>query len=133
MGKGVKLLLPNDNLVVEKLDFANKTVSPGKHIDPDADIEDGWEGVDIGPETIKRFSEERRAVVHLLRSRLIVRRSASVNGCYEAIGQHQSVISPLVSGLVREACPVQRSIEPLAAAIPGKHAASSVRPVRGWS
>jgi phosphoglycerate kinase len=58
MAKGVKLLLPNDNLVVEKLDFANKTVSPGKHIDPDADIDDGWEGVDIGPSTIKRFSEE---------------------------------------------------------------------------
>lgn len=58
MAKGVKLLLPNDNLVVEKLDFANKTVSPGKHIDPDADIDDGWEGVDIGPETIKRFAEE---------------------------------------------------------------------------
>jgi phosphoglycerate kinase len=58
MAKGVKLLLPNDNLVVEKLDFANKTVSPGKHIDPDADIDDGWEGVDIGPETMKRFSEE---------------------------------------------------------------------------
>jgi phosphoglycerate kinase len=56
--KGVKLLLPNDNLVVEKLDFANKTVSPGKHIDPDGDIDDGWQGVDIGPETIKRFSEE---------------------------------------------------------------------------
>jgi len=58
MSKGVKLLLPNDNLVVEKLDFANKTVSAGKHIDPDADIDDGWEGVDIGPETIKRFVDE---------------------------------------------------------------------------
>ena len=58
MAKGVKLLLPNDNLVVEKLDFANKTVSAGKHIDPDADIDDGWEGVDIGPATIKRFTEE---------------------------------------------------------------------------
>ena len=56
--KGVKLLLPSDNLVVEKLDFANKTVSAGKHIDPDADIDDGWEGVDIGPVTIKQFSEE---------------------------------------------------------------------------
>jgi phosphoglycerate kinase len=29
-----------------------------KHIDPDADIDDGWEGVDIGPVTIKQFSEE---------------------------------------------------------------------------
>jgi phosphoglycerate kinase len=58
MAKGVKLLLPIDNLVVEKLDFANKTVSAGKHIDPDADIDDGWEGVDIGPAAIKSFSEE---------------------------------------------------------------------------
>jgi phosphoglycerate kinase len=56
--KGVKLLLPSDNLVVQKLDFANKTISPGKHIDPDADIDDGWEGVDIGPASIKCFSEE---------------------------------------------------------------------------
>jgi phosphoglycerate kinase len=56
--RGVKLLLPNDNLVVEKLDFANKVASPGKHTEPDADIEDGWEGVDIGPATIQRFTEE---------------------------------------------------------------------------
>ena len=56
--KGVKLLLPTDNLVVEKLDFKNKTVSPGRHNDPDADIDDGWEGVDIGPVTIKQFTEE---------------------------------------------------------------------------
>jgi phosphoglycerate kinase len=56
--KGVKLLLPSDNLVVEKLDFKNKTVSAGRHIDPDADIDDGWEGVDIGPVTIQQFTEE---------------------------------------------------------------------------
>ena len=55
--RGVKLLLPIDNFVVEKLDFKAKTVSPGKYVGADL-IPDGWEGVDIGPETIKLYSEE---------------------------------------------------------------------------
>lgn len=55
--RGVQLLLPVDNYVVEKLDFKAKTVSPGKYTAVDADIEDGWEGVDIGPETIRIFSD----------------------------------------------------------------------------
>ena len=56
--KGVKFLLPVDNYIVETLDFKNKTVSPGKYTAPGEDIPDGWEGVDIGPETIKLFSAE---------------------------------------------------------------------------
>ncbi len=56
--KGVKFLLPVDNLIVETLDFKNKTISAGKYTTPGAGIPDGWEGVDIGPETIKLFSAE---------------------------------------------------------------------------
>ena len=56
--KGVKFLLPVDNYIVETLDFANKTVSPGKFTAPGEDIPDGWEGVDIGPETIQLFAAE---------------------------------------------------------------------------
>jgi len=56
--KGVKFLLPVDNYIVETLDFKNKTVSPGKTTGVGEDIPDGWEGVDIGPETIKLFSAE---------------------------------------------------------------------------
>lgn len=56
--KGVKFLLPVDNMIVENLDFGAKTVSPGKFTTPSTGIPDGWEGVDIGPETIKLYSAE---------------------------------------------------------------------------
>jgi phosphoglycerate kinase len=56
--KGVKFLLPVDNMIVENLDFGAKTVSPGKFTTPGSGIPDGWEGVDIGPETIKLYSAE---------------------------------------------------------------------------
>ncbi|HEX8294750.1 MAG TPA: phosphoglycerate kinase, partial [Chthoniobacteraceae bacterium] len=56
--KGVKFLLPVDNYIVETLDFKAKTVSPGRYTSPGEDIPDGWEGVDIGPETIKLYSAE---------------------------------------------------------------------------
>jgi phosphoglycerate kinase len=50
--KNVKLFLPLDNVVAD--DFSNdankQTVKTGT-------IPDGWEGLDIGPETIKLFSE----------------------------------------------------------------------------
>ena len=50
--KGVKLYFPVDNVVAD--DFSNdanrQTVKTGE-------IPDGWEGLDIGPETIKIFSE----------------------------------------------------------------------------
>jgi len=56
--KGVKFLLPVDNYIVEKFDFATKTVSPGKYTSPGQNIPDGWEGVDIGPETLKAYQAE---------------------------------------------------------------------------
>ena len=56
--KGVKFLLPVDNYIVEELDFGAKTVSPGRYTAPGDDIPDGWEGVDIGPESVKLFTAE---------------------------------------------------------------------------
>jgi phosphoglycerate kinase len=57
--KGVKFLLPIDTYIVEHFDFKAKTVTPGgKYLPVGADIPDGWEGVDIGPETVQLFSKE---------------------------------------------------------------------------
>jgi len=56
--RGVKLLLPEDTLMVEKLDFADRQVSPGKFTQPGEDIPDGWEGVDIGPQARQTYAKE---------------------------------------------------------------------------
>jgi phosphoglycerate kinase len=56
--KGVKLILPVDNYIVQELNFGAKTVGPGKYTQPGEDIPDGWEGVDIGPETVKLYAAE---------------------------------------------------------------------------
>jgi phosphoglycerate kinase len=56
--KGVKFLLPVDTFVTEHFDFKAKTISPGKYLAPGEGIADGWEGVDIGPETVKLFCAE---------------------------------------------------------------------------
>ena len=50
--KGVKLLLPTDTVVGDKFDAQanSKVVKAGE-------IEDGWEGMDIGPETAKAYAE----------------------------------------------------------------------------
>jgi phosphoglycerate kinase len=57
--KGVKFLLPVDTYIVEHFDFKAKTVTPGgKYLKPGEGIPDGWEGVDIGPETVKLYSAE---------------------------------------------------------------------------
>jgi len=53
--KGVKMLLPVDNVVADdfKADAAHKVVSS-------KDITPGWQGLDIGPETREMFGEEIR-------------------------------------------------------------------------
>lgn len=56
--RGVKLLLPEDTFMVEKLDFAARQVSPGKFTQPGEDIPDGWEGVDIGPQARQNYAKE---------------------------------------------------------------------------
>jgi len=52
--KGVEFLLPEDNLVANALDFGAKTLGETKVVE--GDIEDGWEGVDIGPKTAAKYA-----------------------------------------------------------------------------
>ena len=50
--KGIKFLLPVDNVAADKFDNdANTKVCPADN------IPDGWQGLDIGPKTIEIFSE----------------------------------------------------------------------------
>jgi 3-phosphoglycerate kinase len=51
--KGVKFLLPVDTLITNSLDFDAKQIGESKIVD--GDIPDGWEGVDIGPQTINLY------------------------------------------------------------------------------
>lgn len=64
--KGVKFLLPSDNLIVQGLDFKGKTFTASQHTQPGEGIPDGWEGVDIGPETIKAYEEELKSAKTIL-------------------------------------------------------------------
>jgi len=54
--KGVKFLLPLDNLGVKELDFKAGTFSDSDFFE--GNIEDGFEGVDIGPKSIELFKNE---------------------------------------------------------------------------
>jgi phosphoglycerate kinase len=56
--KGVKFLLPIDTFITESFDFKAKTISPGKYLAVNEEIPDGWEGIDIGPESVKLFEAE---------------------------------------------------------------------------
>ncbi len=51
--KGVKLMLPVDNVVADKFGPDANAKVVDSH-----EIPDGWEGLDIGPETAKLYSEE---------------------------------------------------------------------------
>ncbi len=53
--KGVKLLLPTDNNCTDMLDFANAKIGALKVM---SEIEDGWQGVDIGPKTLEAYKNE---------------------------------------------------------------------------
>lgn len=57
--KGVKILLPIDTLITNKLDFGAATVGDTKVIE--GDIPDGWEGVDVGPKSIALFQQTAAA------------------------------------------------------------------------
>lgn len=50
--KGVKLLLPVDNVIAD--DFSNDAHTK---VVPRGEIPDGWEGLDIGPETAELYAE----------------------------------------------------------------------------
>jgi len=64
--RGVKLLLPEDTLIVQELDFTGRKVSPGKFTQPDQDIPDGWEGVDIGPKARETYAKEISSAATIL-------------------------------------------------------------------
>ena len=56
--RGVKLLIPVDALITDAFDFDAKTVGTTKFTGVNENIPDGWEGVDIGPESVKLFADE---------------------------------------------------------------------------
>ncbi len=55
--RGVKLLIPVDAMITDSFDFDAKKVGDTRYTGVNENIPDGWEGVDIGPETVKLFSE----------------------------------------------------------------------------
>lgn len=59
-----KLVLPVDSFITSKLDFGTKTLGETKVVS--GNIPDGWEGVDIGPETIELFGKEVLAAKTIL-------------------------------------------------------------------
>ena len=56
--KGVKFLLPVDNVTVDSFDFSTMTAGNLGQSDPDGNIPAGWEGVDIGPKTVELYKAE---------------------------------------------------------------------------
>ncbi len=56
--RGVKLLIPVDAMITDAFDFDAKKLGNTKYTGVNENIPDGWEGVDIGPESVKLFSEE---------------------------------------------------------------------------
>ena len=58
--KGIKFLLPVDNVVANKFP-AEKDASDIEMKVTEGDIEDGWMGLDIGPKTIALFSDAIKA------------------------------------------------------------------------
>ena len=62
--KGVKFLLPVDTLITNSLDFDAKQIGESKIVD--GDIPDGWEGIDIGPQTIELYQNAISAAQTIL-------------------------------------------------------------------
>jgi 3-phosphoglycerate kinase len=62
--KGVKFLLPADNLGVKDLDFGAGTIGDSQYFE--GNIKGGWEGVDIGPKSIELFKAEVAAAKTVL-------------------------------------------------------------------
>ena len=56
--RGVKLLIPVDSMITDAFDFDAKKLGNTKFTAPGESIPDGWEGVDIGPESVKLFADE---------------------------------------------------------------------------
>jgi phosphoglycerate kinase len=55
---GVNLLIPVDAMITDAFDFDAKKLGNTKYTGVNESIPDGWEGVDIGPESVKLFAAE---------------------------------------------------------------------------
>ncbi len=55
--RGVQLLIPVDALITDAFDFDAKKLGATRYTAVNEDIQEGWEGVDIGPESVRLFSE----------------------------------------------------------------------------
>jgi phosphoglycerate kinase len=55
---GVNLLIPVDAMITDAFDFDAKKLGTTKYTGVNENIPDGWEGVDIGPESVKLFAAE---------------------------------------------------------------------------
>lgn len=55
--RGVKLLIPVDAMITDAFDFDAKKVGATRYTGVNESIPEGWEGVDIGPESVKLFAE----------------------------------------------------------------------------
>jgi phosphoglycerate kinase len=55
---GVNLLIPVDAMITDAFDFDAKKLGNTQYTGVNENIPDGWEGVDIGPESVKLFSAE---------------------------------------------------------------------------
>ncbi len=62
--KGVRFLLPMDNLITNALDFGAGTVGDTQVVE--GNIPDGWEGVDIGPKTTALYEEAIKSAKTIL-------------------------------------------------------------------
>ncbi len=56
--RGVKLLIPVDAMVTDAFDFDAKKLGNIKHVPEGQSIDAEWEGVDIGPVSVKLFADE---------------------------------------------------------------------------
>lgn len=56
--RGVNLLIPVDAMITDAFDFDAKKLGETKYTGVNESIPEGWEGVDIGPESVKLFSAE---------------------------------------------------------------------------
>lgn len=55
--KGVKFLVPVDALTTKEIRAGAETRDTGK-VSPDRGVEDGWQAVDVGPETINVYTQQ---------------------------------------------------------------------------
>lgn len=56
--RGVKMLIPVDAMITDSFDFDAKKIGASRFTGVNESIPDGWEGVDIGPESVKLFAGE---------------------------------------------------------------------------